>query len=47
VETEGVSVIELRGELVSRCRLFYDTTEVAVNWAPRRREAVVWSDSPC
>jgi steroid delta-isomerase-like uncharacterized protein len=29
VETEGVSVIELRGELVSRCRQFYDTTEVA------------------
>jgi hypothetical protein len=29
VETEGVAVIELRDGLVSRCRQFYDTTEVA------------------
>jgi uncharacterized protein (TIGR02246 family) len=29
VETEGVAIIELRGRLVSRCRQFYDTTEVA------------------
>jgi hypothetical protein len=29
VETEGVAVIELRDGLVSRCRQFYDTAEVA------------------
>jgi hypothetical protein len=29
VETEGVAVIELRDGLVSRCRQFYDTTQVA------------------
>jgi steroid delta-isomerase-like uncharacterized protein len=29
VETEGVAVIELRDGLVTRCRQFYDTTEVA------------------
>ncbi len=29
VETEGVAIIELRGSLVSRCRQFYDTTQVA------------------
>jgi hypothetical protein len=29
VETEGVAVIELSGSLVSRCRQFYDTTQVA------------------
>jgi hypothetical protein len=29
VETEGVAIIELRGRLVSRCRQFYDTTQVA------------------
>jgi predicted ester cyclase len=28
VETEGVAVIELSGSLVSRCRQFYDTTQV-------------------
>ncbi len=29
VETEGVAIIELTGTLVSRCRQFYDTTQVA------------------
>jgi uncharacterized protein (TIGR02246 family) len=29
VETEGVAIIELRGRQVSRCRQFYDTTQVA------------------
>jgi steroid delta-isomerase-like uncharacterized protein len=29
VETEGVAIIELRGRLVSSCRQFYDTTQVA------------------
>jgi steroid delta-isomerase-like uncharacterized protein len=29
VETEGVAIIELSGRLVSRCRQFYDTTQVA------------------
>jgi hypothetical protein len=38
VETEGVAIIELRGRLVSRCRQFYDTTQVArqLGAAPRR-----------
>lgn len=29
VETEGMAIIELRGRLISRCRQFYDTTQVA------------------
>ncbi len=38
VETEGIAIIELEGGLVSRCRQFYDTTQVArqLGAAPRR-----------
>jgi steroid delta-isomerase-like uncharacterized protein len=42
VETEGVAIIELRGELISRCRQFYDTTQVArqLGAAPPRGSAL-------
>ena len=42
VETEGVTIVELRGTLVARSRQFYDTTDLArqVGAAPPRGSAL-------